>query len=325
MRALVTGASGFLGRHVVDALLSGGATVRALDRRVPADGTLAEVQFVQGDVLDPDAVTRAVRGCEAVFHLAAVYSYRRRDGALMRTVNIDGTRVVLDAALRGESRRVVHTSSCVTCGPVPGRPATEADRPPPRDAAIPYRRSKIEAERLALRAARDGAAVVVVNPTAPVGPGDSRPTPTGKMVADVAGGRIRGYLTHSALNIVSVEDVAAGHILALERGASGRRYLLGGEDMGVRAVFSAIAAAAGIDPPPLPVPWPVAYAAALAGDWLLRPFGRDADLLGLDSVRAGRLPHLFDDTRARAELGYVSRPAADALAAAVRDVLGATC
>jgi dihydroflavonol-4-reductase len=321
VRALVTGATGFIGSHVVVALADGGAEVRAFDHRPPAGDPLPDqVEFVRGDVLDPDAVRRAVEGCDAVFHLAAVYSYARRDAALMEAVNVRGTAVVLDAAARGARRRVVHTSSCATCGPVHGRNATERDVPPPRERMVPYKRTKLEGERLALQAAREGADVVVVNPTVPVGPGDRRPTPTGKMVADVAGGRARGYLARSALNVVAVEDVAVGHARAYERGRAGERYLLGGENLAIREVFAAIADAVGKPVPRLPVPWVAAYAGARLADAALRPLGRESQLLVPDEVRAGRLPHLFDDSKARTELGYVSRPAIAALAQAARRV-----
>jgi dihydroflavonol-4-reductase len=318
MRALVTGAAGFIGGHVVDALVRGGADVIAFDR-VRIDG-IDGVESIVGDVLDPDAVSRAVEGCDAVFHLAAVYSYARRDVALMETVNVRGTRTVLDAALRGPRRRIVHTSSCATCGPVPGRRATEADLP--FDASIPYKRTKLEGERLVLDAARAGADAVVVNPTVPVGAGDLRPTPTGKMVVDVARGTARGYLAGSALNVVAVEDIATGHALAFERGRAGERYLLGGEDMAMRDVFAVIARAAGRSAPRIAIPWAAAYAAAWVADAALRPFGREPDLLVLDEVRSGRLPHLFDDSKARAELGYTSRPASEALGEAVRSLAG---
>ncbi len=323
MRALVTGAAGFIGGHVVAALADEGAEVRAFDRSPSAAGAFPDsVEFVRGDVLDFDAVRAAVEGCDAVFHLAAVYSYARGDAALMRVVNVGGTRTVLDAALRGQRRRIVHTSSCATCGPVRGRSASERDLPARRELRVPYRRTKLDAELLVLRAAREGADVTVVNPTVPVGPGDVRPTPTGKMVDDVARGSARAYLAHSALNVVGVEDVAHGHLLAFDRGHAGERYLIGGENLTVKEVFAVIAGAAGRPAPRLPVPWIAAYAGARLADAVLRPVGREPQLLVLDEVRAGRLPHLFDDSKARAELGYVSRPAADALAAAARIALG---
>ena len=228
----------------------------------------------------------------------------------MERVNVEGTRAVIEEA---GGRRVVHTSSCATCGPVAGRPATEEDEPAPWELRIPYKRTKIAGERIALDAAARGADVVVVNPTTPVGPGDLRPTPTGKMVADVARGRARAYLAGSALNIVAVEDVARGHLLAHERGLAGRRYLLGGENLEMRDVFATIARAAGRRPPRLAVPWSAAYGAA----WVAARLRAEPSLLVLDEVRVARLPMRFDDSRARRELGYTSTPAADALARAV--------
>lgn len=314
MRALVTGACGFIGAHLAAALAEEGAEVRALDRGSPLPGVLPDgAEFVPGDVLDPDVLARAVDGCDAVFHLAAVYSYARADRVVMEAVNVEGTRNVLEAALRGPARRVIHTSTCATCGPVPGRAATERDCPPRAELAIPYRATKLAGERLALAAARQGHDVIVGNPTMPVGPGDLRPTPTGKMVLDAARGHARAYLSRSALNIVAVEDVARGHILALERGRPGERYLLGGENMTVREVFATVARAVGRPEPRWPVPWSAAYTAALLASVGTRITGREPCLLVPDEVRAGRFPHRFDDAKARSKLGYTSQPAADAL------------
>ncbi len=325
MRALVTGAGGFIGGHVASMLVEAGAEVVAFDRRFPPGGVtdaLGNVaELVEGDVLDAASLRRAVSGCAAVFHLAAVYSYARSDAARMQSVNVQGTRTVLEAATRGGRRRIVHTSSCATCGPVPGRSAHEGDRPPASQLTIPYKRTKLEGERLALAAARAGADVVVVNPTVPVGPGDLRPTPTGKMVADVAQGRARAYLARSALNIVAVQDVAAGHLLAFEHGRAGERYLLGGENLSIGEVFAIIATAAGRPAPRIGIPWTVAHLAAALADAVLRPVGREPRLLQLDEVRAGRLPHWFDDAKARSELGYESRPAAQALTDAAGSAL----
>ena len=321
MRALVTGAAGFIGSHVAAALAAAGAEVRAFDR-LPLAEPPAGVEPVAGDLGDRAALERALGGCDAVFHLAAVYSYDRSHGAAMAAINVDGTRAVLDAAARGGAPpRVVHTSSCATCGPVAGRAATEADSPPPWELAIPYKRTKLEGERLALRAAREGLEVVVVNPTTPVGPGDRGPTPTGKMVADVARGRARAYLAGGALNIAAVEDVAIGHRLAYERGRPGKRYLLGGENLTMREVFAIVAKAAGRRPPRIAVPWTLAHAAARLAELGLAAVGRKPSLLVLDEVRLARLPMTFDDAKARGELGYRSRPAAVALAAAARAAL----
>ena len=322
MRALVTGAGGFIGAHVAAALADGGAEVRALDLRPPADPPPG-VEPVAADLFDTDALGRAIDGCDAVFHLAALYSYSRADAAAMERVNVEGTRAVLDAAARARVGRVVHTSSCATCGPVPGRPATEQDEPPDFELAVPYKRTKLAGERLALEAARDGLDLLVLNPTTPVGPGDRGPTPTGKRVADVASGRARAYLAGGALNVVAVEDVAAGQVLAHEKGARGERYLLGGENLPMREVFSLIAGAAGRAAPRVGIPWRAAWVAARVADAALRPLGREPSLLVLDEVRLGRLPMTFDDSKARRELGYTSRPAAVALAAATRAAFAA--
>jgi dihydroflavonol-4-reductase len=313
VRALVTGAAGFIGGHVAQALLDAGCDVHTFDRvRMRGQTPHSHV----GDVLDVEAVARAAEGCDAIFHLAAMYSYARRDADAMLRVNIGGTRAVLDAAVRVGTGRVVMTSSCSTCGPVPGRPATEEDHPPEWELGIAYKRSKIDSEELALAAARDGLDVVVVNPTTPVGPGDARPTPTGAMVAGVASGRIRAF-TDTAINVVDVRDVAHGHLLAHERGRRGERYLLGGEDVTLRDAFAMIARHAGRTPPRVGVPWRVALGAAWTADRATRLAGREPKLLNLDETRLARTPMRFSTEKAQRELGYTFRPADEALGDAV--------
>jgi dihydroflavonol-4-reductase len=320
VRALVTGSAGFIGKHVAAALAQAGAEVRGFDLMAAADAA-SEVEQIVGDIRDRDALAKALDGCDAVFHLAAVYSYRRGDAALMDVVNVDGTRAVLEAVARmPKPPRVVHTSSCATCGPVPGRPATEEDHPPKWELQVPYKRTKLVAERLALDAAAAGHDVVVVNPTTPVGPGDARPTPTGKMVRDVVSGNARAYLAGAVLNIVAVEDIARSHLRAFERGRAGQRYLLGGENMAMRDVFRALAKAGGRSPPRLALPWAAVYGVSRAADALMRPLGREPQLLVLDEVRLARLPMAFDDAKARQELGHESRPGLAALTEAAAAV-----
>jgi dihydroflavonol-4-reductase len=261
-------------------------------------------------------VLEAASGCEAIVHVAALYSYARRDTAMMESVNVEGTRNVLEAAARSGIRRVLHTSSSATCGPVRGRPATEADSPPDWELRVPYKRTKIAAEQLALAAARDGLDVVCVNPTTVVGPGDRQPTPSGKMVRDVVEGRMLGYLRSAGLTLVSAHDVAQGHRLALEHGRRGERYILGSEDLELREAFAIAAEAVGRRAPSVAVPWRLAYTAALAANLIGRALGREPRLLVLDEVRLARLPLLFSSEKARSELGYAPGPAADALAAA---------
>jgi dihydroflavonol-4-reductase len=313
VRALVTGAAGFIGAHLAAALTEAGASVRAFDSSEPPAHARVD-DWAKGDVLDPDALRRAMDRCDAVFHLAAIYSYYRRDAERMLHVNVEGTRNVLTVA--GE-RRVVHTSSAATCGPAPGRPATEHDTPPDWELKVAYKRSKIDSERLAL-----AANAVVVNPTTPVGPGDDRPTPTGKMIRDVASGRARAYVRSTGLNIVAVEDLARGHVLAHELGRAGERYLLGGEDLPLRDVFAIVARAAGREPPRVAIAFPFVLGASWIADHSLALFGREPDLLVLDSVRLARVPAFFSSAKAQSELGYSSRPARQALEEAVADRIG---
>lgn len=272
MVVFVTGGGlGFVGGHVVRALRARGHEIRA--------------DYV--DVLDAAGLERAMRGCDALVHVAALYSYDRRDAAALARVNIEGTRTVLAAAARAGVGRIVHTSTAGTCGPVPGRPATEADSPPDWELVVPYKRTKLEAERLAL-----AAGAVVVNPTTPVGEGDTRPTPTGAMIRGVATGRYRAYIPGTGLNVVDVRDVAAGHALALERGRPGERHLLGGTDLALGDFFALVAEAAGRRRPRLRVPYAAARAAATLG------------LVNANEVALARLPMFFSSEKAERELGY---------------------
>jgi dihydroflavonol-4-reductase len=201
-------------------------------------------------------------------------------------------------------RRVVHTSTAGTCGPVRGRQATEDDGPPDWELVVPYKRTKLVAERLALEAG-----AVVVNPTTPVGDGDRKPTPTGQMIEGVARGSLRGFVATTGLNLVDVRDVARGHALALEHGAAGERYLLGGVDLPLEELFAAIADLAGRPRPSIRVPYAVALAASKAG------------IVNADEVRLARLPMYFSWEKARSRLGYEPGPVEPALARAVAAAL----
>jgi dihydroflavonol-4-reductase len=293
MHVYVTGGSGFVGSHVVRELAAAGADVSA--ERI--------------DLLARDELVRAMRGCDAVVHVAALYSYAAPAGELER-VNVAGTRTVLEAAAAARVRRLVYTSTAGTCGPVAGRAATEADAPPAWELRVPYKRTKLEAERLVLAAARDGLETIVLNPTTPVGEGDRKPTPTGAMIAGVARGRIRGYVGTTGLNVVDVRDVARGHVLALERGRPGERYLLGGTNLWLEELFAAVAQLAARPRPRIRVPYVAARAAAALG------------LVNRDEVRLARLPMFFSSTKAEGELGYAPGPIGPALALAVADALG---
>ncbi|MGH3012941.1 MAG: NAD-dependent epimerase/dehydratase family protein [Gaiellaceae bacterium] len=287
MNVYVSGATGFVGGHVARELHERGADVR--DQRV--------------DLLDRPGLERAVAGCDAVVHVAALYSFDAPAEEFER-VNVEGTRTLLGAAAQAGVSRVVHCSTAGTCGPVPGRQATEEDEPPSWDLEVPYKRTKVAAERLALEAGS-----IVVNPTTPVGDGDNRPTPTGRMIANVARGRMPAYVGTTGLNIVDVRDVARGHALALEHGEPGQRYLLGGVDLGLADLFAAIARLAGRRRPRLRVPYAVAEMAAVAG------------IANRDEVRLARLPMYFSSAKARSTLGYEPGPVEPALARAVTEAL----
>jgi dihydroflavonol-4-reductase len=287
VKIYVSGATGFVGGHVARELREQGAEVR--DERI--------------DLLDATALERAVDGCEAVVHVAALYSYEASSVDIER-VNVVGTRNLLGAAERKGVRRFLFTSTAGTCGPVPGRPATEEDEPPAWELTVPYKRTKLAAERLAR-----AAGAIVVNPTTPIGEGDCKPTPTGRMIAGVASGRIRGFVATTGLNVVDVRDVARGHALALEHGQLGERYLLGGADLPLEELFAAIAALAGRPRPRIRVPYAVARIAGKAG------------LANADEVKLARLPMYFTWEKARVRLGYTPGPVEPALALAVADAL----
>ena len=287
MIVYVSGATGFVGSHVARELREQGAEVR--DERV--------------DLLDSDALERVIEGCDAVVHVAALYSYDAPELEFER-VNVEGTRTILAAALAKGVRRFLHTSTAGTCGPVPGAIATEEDEPPEWELTVPYKRTKLESERLAL-----AAGAVVVNPTTPVGEGDAKPTPTGQMIEDVASGRIHGYVATTGLNVVDVRDVARGHALALEKGEPRERYLLGGVNLRLDEVFAVVADLAGRPRPELRVPYSFAVAAAKAG------------LANAEEVKLARIPMYFSSEKARSRLGYEPGPVEPALARATAEAL----
>lgn len=292
MRVFVTGGGrGFIAGHVV----------RALDEAGHEVGS----EFV--DIRDGEGLARAFRGADAVCHVAALYSFTA-PVAELEAVNVAGTANVIAACRAAGVRRLLHTSSCATCGPVPGRQATEEDEPPEWELGVPYKRTKLQAERVVLAAAAEGLDALCVNPTTPVGEGDTVPTPTGAMVRGVASGRFRASLRGAGLNLVDVRDVARGHVLALERGRAGERYLLGGVDVTLAEAFALIARAAGRRPPRLQLP----YGAAV----LLARFG----IANKQEVALARLPAWFSSAKAERELGYRASPLGPALERAVADL-----
>ena len=316
--SLVTGATGFVGSAVARALLARGRRVRVLarpnsDRRNL--GGLA-VEIAEGAMEDPRSLARAVAGCRYVYHVAADYRIWVPDPAPMFRANVDGTRDLLTAALEAGAERVVYTSSVATLGLVPGGSATEETPSSVDDMIGPYKRSKFAAEQVARGLARErGLPVVIVNPSTPVGPGDIKPTPTGRLIVEAACGQMPAFVD-TGLNIVHVDDVAEGHLAAAENGRIGERYILGGENMALAEILAGVAQAAGRRPPRLQVPHSVLFPVAVGAELAARVTGREP-FITLDGVRMSRKKMYFSSEKASRELGYRSRPAREAIADAV--------
>jgi dihydroflavonol-4-reductase len=313
--AFVTGASGFVGANLVRALLDDGWHVRALVRGAAPTLDGLEIERVAGDLFSP-LLADAMLGCDAVFHLAATYSLWRRDRREVFAVNVDGTRSVLAAARRAGVPRVVHTSSVAAIGVrSDGRPADETYQSAPKALIGAYKRSKYYAEAAVRRAVDAGQDVVIVNPTTPIGPWDAKPTPTGEIVVRFLSGRMPAYVD-TGLNLVDVRDVAAGHLLAYDRGKTGQRYILGNENLTLRALLARLGAIVGRPAPRLALPILVPLAYAALGGYVLRPLGIPADV-PLESVRMAKPRMYYDASKAVAELGLPQRSVTQALADAV--------
>jgi dihydroflavonol-4-reductase len=308
MRAFVTGASGFIGNHVARALLTDGWEVRALLRSSPnghrRSELPAEIEVVPGDICDAGCLAGAIRGCDAVFHVAALYELWAPDPSRLYDTNVGGTRAVLDAARAAGIERVVYTSSVATI--VPG--GDERQFADPDAVHSHYKRSKILAERIALEYPN----VVIVNPSTPIGWGDARPTPTGKIILDFLKGRIPAYVD-TGLNLVDVEDVAEGHVLAFHKGAPGERYILGNENVTLQAMLRMLALETGRKPPNVKLPFPVAYAAAAVSELVEGRLARRAPTVPMDGVRMAGTPMYYDSSRAWRQLGLPQSPIPNAL------------
>lgn len=318
MTALVTGGTGFVGSAVVLRLLQRGEAVRCLARPGGDRRNLAglEVEIAEGDLLDPASLARAAKGCRWVFHVAADYRLWVSETGPMMRANVEGSRALVRAAAEAGAERIVYTSSVATLGlPADGSPGDEETPSALADMIGPYKRSKFLAEEAVRELVGQGAPVVIVNPSTPVGPRDVKPTPTGRIIVEAASGRMPAYVD-TGLNIVDVEDVAEGHLLARERGEVGRRYVLGGEDMTLGEILTAIAGLTGRPPPRIRLP----HAAVLPVAWCAEGWARlrgGEPFTTVDGIRMARKRMFYSSARARAELGYETRPAAEALRRAV--------
>jgi dihydroflavonol-4-reductase len=311
---LVTGASGFLGWHVARLLVERGHRVKALLRPSSQIREL-DVESVVGDLRDPASIERAVAGCGLVFHVAADYRLWAADESELYRSNVDGTRNVLQAARHAGVERVVYTST-VGCIGVPQGGEGNEDCPVSLDQMKgAYKRSKFLAERVALESAASGLPVIIVNPTAPVGDHDSKPTPTGRIVLDFLKGDMPAFID-TGLNVVDARDVALGQLLACERGRSGERYILGSENLTLAQILGVLAAISGRPAPTVQLPYAVAYAAGVVTTAWARVTGKPPRA-PLDAVRMARKKMFVSHAKAARELGFAPGPAEGALRRAV--------
>jgi dihydroflavonol-4-reductase len=312
--ALVTGASGFVGWHVARLLAESGVPVRAMTRgRHPVPEL--DVEVVTADLTDPASLERAVDGCSVVYHVAADYRLWSPDPAELYASNVDGTRHLLQAAMEAGVDRVVYTSTVGCIGFVDGGLGDETTPVSIAEMSGHYKRSKFLAEKAALEFASRGLPVVIVNPTAPVGDHDFKPTPTGRIIVDFLLGKMPAYLD-TGLNVVDVRDVARGHLLACEKGRPGERYILGSENMTLAQILAELSRISGVPAPKFQIPYAVAWAAAAVGGAVARVTGTPPRA-PMEGVRMAKKKMWVRHDKAARELGYQPAPAAVALAAAV--------
>ena len=316
---LVTGATGFIGGNLARELSARDYEVVALVR--PGSNTLTidgtGVEQVEGDILDAESVRRAISGCRAVFHCAAAYTFWSRNPADIYRVNVDGARNVLNEARRAGVDRVVHTSTVSTIGLPPGGLGDEDCPLDPRHIVGHYKKSKHRAEQVALEYAEAGLPVVVVNPAAPFGPWDVKPTPTGNVLLSFLRGRVPVYVD-TGMNAVSVADVAVGHILALERGQPGQRYVLGNRNLSLAELFGMLAKITGRPAPTRRLPFWAAIGAAWVDQFVEGVVARREPTLPLEGLRVARTPMYVSCEKAVSQLGLPQHPVEDALAEAVQ-------
>ena len=321
-RVLVTGATGFIGSAVMRQLVAREIEVVTLVEPGADAANLGELEVkrVEGDVRDRSSVERAISGCRAVFHVAALYRFWSKDPNAFYAVNVEGTRNVLGAASEAGVERLVYTSTVGTLGLERVSGSVSADErsfPDVRHLYGSYKRSKYVAEHEVLRAVAEGLPASLVLPTFPLGPGDRAPTPTGKLVLDFLNGRMPGFVD-TVLNVAHVDDVAAGHVLALEHGRPGRSYILGGENLTLQELLRLLAALTGLPEPRFKVPPALSLAVAALSELVEGRLLRRHPSVPWEAARMSMSRMAFESTRARHELGYSPRPVAEAVADSAR-------
>lgn len=319
MKELVTGATGFIGANVVRALLKRGKAVRVLIRRESDTRNIdgLEVERVYGDLRDPDSLIAAVRGCSMVYHVAAHYSLWSLEKEAILQSNIEGTKNILSAALRENVQKVVYTSSVATIGiPADGRWGNEETPVHPTDLIGDYKRSKYLAELEAQKFVQQGLPLVIVNPSAPVGPWDRKPTPTGQVIVNFLRGKTPAYLD-TGLNLIDVEDVAEGHLLAAERGKIGERYILGNANCTLQEIFQMLEEVSGVKAPCWKIPYGVALLAGYCSEWVANHITYRPPAIPLAGVKMAKKRMFFDPEKAITTLGLPQTPVKEALHKAV--------
>ena len=315
---LITGASGFVGSAIARVFQEAGFPVRALVRAAsPRTNLVRGIDVVEGDIRDRASVAAALEGARYLIHAAADYRLWSRSPREIFDTNVEGTRIVMEEALRAGIERIVYTSSVAALALRPqGAPADES-RPLPADEAVgAYKQSKVLAQRLVEHmVASRGLPAVIVNPSTPVGPRDVKPTPTGRIIAEAASGHMPAFVD-TGLNLVHVDDVAAGHLYALRRGRIGERYILGGENVLLSTMLTDIARLAGRRPPHIRLPRSLIYPVAVGAEALAWVTGR-TPFVTRDGLRLAKYKMFFTDAKARRDLGYTSRPYAEGLADAI--------
>jgi len=320
MKALVTGATGFVGAAVARALNATGTEVRVLIRRDSDLRNLGglKVEQAYGDLRDRDSLRRALSGCRQLYHVAAHYALWAKDPSVFYEVNVTGTRTLLETARELGIERIVYTSTIGAIGlPIGGGLGTEETPVSLSRMAGDYKRSKYLAEQEVLKLARAGLPVVIVNPSAPVGQGDIKPTPTGQMIVDFMKGRMWAYI-ETGMNLVDVDDVAVGHLRVMERGRVGERYILGNQNLSLREIFEILSKLTGVMAPRIKLPWQAILPLAHINRWIADYLTHQSPRIPLEGVRMAKYRMHYDCSKAVRELGLPQTPVELALEKAVR-------
>jgi dihydroflavonol-4-reductase len=319
VRVFITGATGFVGGHVARAYASEGATLRLLTRQTSRLDSLAgiDAETVVGDLREPEKLRSALEGCDALVHVAADYRLWVRDPAQMYAANVDGTRELLKIAREVGVQRVVYTSSVATMGFKSDGSIVNEDTPVSLGDMIgPYKRSKFLGEQEAIRAAQAGQHVMILNPTTPIGPGDAKPTPTGRIIVDFLNKKFPAYVD-TGLNLVDVAEVARMHVVALEQGTPGERYILGGENLTLKQILDRMSSITGLPSPTMKVPHGVAMAFAFFDEnFTGRLLGKEPRAT-VEAVRMGKKTMFASSTKAERELGFKVLPVYQAMRSAI--------